>query len=56
MLPVRDLSRWWARGLVNPVAAVTRFVVQDLVQTLPLALLGRQPFMPAKLPIRPEHH
>ena len=38
------------------VAAATRFTVQDLVQTLPLALLGRRPFSPAKLPIRPEHH
>jgi hypothetical protein len=38
------------------VAVVTRFTVQDLVQTLPLALLGRPPFMPAKLPIRPEHY
>ena len=73
VLPVRDLVRWWARGLVYPVAAmralpdigqpkaglaavVTRFVVTDLVETLPLALLGRRPFIPAKLPIRPEHH
>ena len=38
------------------VAVVTRFTVQDLVQTLPLALLGRRPFIPAKLPVRPEHH
>jgi hypothetical protein len=38
------------------VAVVTRFTVQDLVQTLPLALLGRPPFMPAKPPIRPEHY
>jgi len=38
------------------VAVVTRFAVQDLVQTLPLALLGRRPFMPSRLPIRPEHH
>lgn len=73
VLPVRDLARWWARGLVNPVAVmralpdagwpkagmvavVTRFTVQDLVQTLPLALWGRRPFIPAKLPIRPGHH
>lgn len=68
VLAVRDLARSWGRGLVNPVAVmralpdagmvavVTRFAVQDLVETLPLALLGRRPFMPAKLPIRPEHH
>ncbi len=72
MLAARDLARWWVRGVVNPAAAmralpgtgwpkaglvvVTRFTVQDVVQTLPLALLGRPPFMPAKLPIRPEHH
>ncbi len=37
-------------------AVATRFTVQDLVQTLPLALLGRRPFIPARLPIRPEHH
>jgi len=73
VLSARDLARWWARGLVDPVATmcalpdagwpkaglvavVTRFAVQDLVEMLPLALLGRRPFMPAKLPIRPEHH
>jgi Yip1 domain len=73
VLPVRGLARWWARGVVDPVAVmralpgagwprlglvavVTRFTVQDLVQTLPLALLGRRPFIPAKLPVRPEHH
>ena len=44
---------WPKTGLV---AVVTRFTVQDLVQTLPLALLGRRPFIPAKLPVRPEHH
>jgi hypothetical protein len=44
---------WPTAGLA---AVVTRFTVQDLVQTLPLALLGRQPFAPAKLPIRPERH
>jgi hypothetical protein len=44
---------WPRLGLV---AVVMRFTVQDLVQTLPLALLGRRPFIPAKLPIRPEHH
>lgn len=37
-------------------AVLTRFLVQDLVQTLPLALLGRPPFAPASVPIRPEHH
>jgi hypothetical protein len=64
VLSARDLARWWARGLVDPVATmcalpdagwpkaglvavVTRFAVQDLVETLPLALLGRRPFMPA---------
>jgi hypothetical protein len=73
VLTVRELARWWARGLVDPVAVmralpdagwpkaglvavVTRFTVQDLVQTLPLALLGRRPFIPARLPVRPEHH
>ena len=44
---------WPKAGLV---AVVARFTVQDLVQTLPLALLGRRPFIPARLPIRPEHH
>jgi Yip1-like protein len=44
---------WPRLGLM---AVVTRFTVQDLVQTLPLALLGRRPFIPAKLPVRPEHH
>ena len=44
---------WPRLGLV---AVVTRFTVQDVVQTLPLALLGRRPFIPAKLPVRPEHH
>lgn len=41
---------------VGLAAVLTRFTVQDLAQTLPLALLGRRPFMPAKVPIRPEHH
>lgn len=41
---------------VGLAAVATRFAVQDLVQTLPLAVLGRRPFMPAKVPIRPEHH
>jgi hypothetical protein len=44
---------WPKTGLV---AVAARFTVQDLVQTLPLALLGRRPFIPAKLPIAPEHH
>jgi hypothetical protein len=73
VLAVRELARWWVRGLVDPVAVMRalpgtgwpkaglvavmmRFTVQDLVQTLPLALLGRRPFIPARLPIRPEHH
>lgn len=37
-------------------AVLTRFAVQDLVATLPLALLGRRPFKPARVPVRPEHH
>ncbi len=73
VLPVRELARWLARGVIDPVtvmralpgaggpkaglaAVVTRFTVQDLVQTLPLALLGRPPFTPGRLPVRPEHH
>ena len=32
-------------------AVLTRFAVQDLVETLPLALLGRRPFKPGKLPV-----
>lgn len=44
---------WPKAGLA---AVVTRFAVTDLVETLPLALLGRRPFIPAKLPIRPERH
>ena len=71
--PVRELARWWARGVADPVAVmrelpesgrpkaglaavVTRFTVQDLVQTLPLAVLGRRPFRPGRLPVRPEHY
>lgn len=41
---------------VGLAAVLVRFAVQDLVETLPLALLGRRPFLPAKVPIRPEHH
>ena len=37
-------------------AVLVRFAVQDLAETLPLAVLGRRPFLPTKLPIRPEHH
>jgi hypothetical protein len=37
-------------------AVLIRFAIQDLTETLPLALLGRRPFMPAKVPIRPENH
>ena len=44
---------WPKTGMV---AVVTRFAVTDLVETLPLALLGRRPFVPATVPIRPEHH
>ncbi len=44
---------WPRLGLV---AVATRFTVQDLVQTLPLALLGRRPFIPARPPVRPEHY
>lgn len=41
---------------VGLAAVLTRFAIQDVAQTLPLALLGRQPFMPAKVPLRPENH
>lgn len=41
---------------VGLAAVLVRFAVQDLVETLPLALLGRRPFRPAKVPIRPENH
>lgn len=41
---------------VGLVAVLVRFLVQDLAQTLPLALLGRRPFRPARVPVRPEHH
>lgn len=41
---------------VGLTAVLTRFAVTDLVETLPLTLLGRRPFSPAKLPIRPEDH
>ena len=41
---------------VGLAAVLTRFAIQDLVQTLPLALLGRRPSSPAKVPIRPENH
>lgn len=44
----------WPKAGMTAVA--TRFLVTDLVETLPLALLGRRPFISAKLPIRPEHH
>jgi hypothetical protein len=37
-------------------AVVTRFVIQDLVETLPLALLDRPPFASAKVPVKPEHY
>lgn len=41
---------------VGLAAVLTRFAVQDLAETLPLALLGRRPFRPAKVPVRPEDH
>jgi hypothetical protein len=37
-------------------AVATRFVVQDLVETVPLALLGRRPFRPAQVPIPADEH
>jgi hypothetical protein len=37
------------------LAVLTRFVIQDVVQTLPLAALGRRPFKPSRLPVRPEN-
>ena len=52
---MRSLPQTGGPGL-GLAAVLARFVVQDLVQTLPLALLGRRPFMPAKVPIRPESH
>ena len=44
------------RPRVGFTAVLARFAVQDLAQTLPLALLGSRPFTPAKVPVRPEHH
>ena len=44
----------WPRTGLTAVAI--RFTGQDLVETLPLAVLGREPFMPSRLPIRPERH
>lgn len=35
---------------------LTRFLVTDLIETLPQALLGRRPFTPTSLPIPPQHH
>jgi hypothetical protein len=37
-------------------AVLTRFVVTDLIETLPQALLGRRPFTPTRLPIPPQRH
>jgi hypothetical protein len=37
-------------------AVLTRFLVTDLIETLPQALLGRRPFTPTRLPIPPERH
>lgn len=39
---------------VGLAAVLIRFAVTDLAETLPLALLGRRPFTPARAPIRPE--
>jgi hypothetical protein len=44
------------RPKAGMAAVMTRFAVTDLVETLPLAVLGRRPFVPASVPIRPEHH
>jgi hypothetical protein len=35
---------------------LTRFLVTDLIETLPQALLGRRPFTPTRLPIPPQRH
>lgn len=37
-------------------AVLTRFVVTDLIETLPQVLLRRRPFTPTRLPIPPERH
>lgn len=37
-------------------AAILRFAVQDLVETLPLALLGRDPFIAPRLRIQPDRY
>lgn len=37
-------------------AVLTRFVVTDLLETVPRAVQGRPPFYPTKLPIPPERH
>ena len=37
-------------------AVLTRFVVTDLIETLPQALLGRRPFTPTRLPIPSQRH
>ncbi len=58
MHPVEAMRSLPANGAprVGLACVITRFAVQDLVETLPLAVLGRPPFMPAKVPVRPEHH
>lgn len=42
--------------LLGGAAVLTRFVVTDLVETIPQAVQGRVPFYPTKLSIPPEHH
>ena len=41
---------------LGAAAVLTRFVVTDLLETVPQAMLGRRPFTPTKLPITPERH
>jgi len=42
--------------LLGGAAVLTRFVVTDLVETIPQAVQGRVPFYPTKLSIPPERH
>jgi hypothetical protein len=37
-------------------AVLTRFLITDLIETLPQALLGRRTFTPTRLPIQLQHH
>ena len=41
---------------VGAAAVLTRFVATDLIETLPQALMGREPFRPTRLPIAPRSH